>query len=115
MSREPSRTESPKKPYLRWVLSLIVVALILGLFLNNRHTDEHHAEGDEHDEAAHKNERDPRRRLPGELSKTMRRDGEPQGAYEYMFDKAPNANRFLIAKGNSKNFVPDSDAAAGWD
>ncbi|MFN7137776.1 MAG: hypothetical protein ACK4UN_00390 [Limisphaerales bacterium] len=43
------------------------------------------------------------------------RPGEPKGTYQYLFDKAPNADRFLLSKANSKNYIPDTDVAAGWD
>lgn len=116
MSRDPSCTgpSSAKRLSFRWILSVLILLLAVGLFLVRRDSADVHKD-DEHDHSAHKNEADPRKRSPREMAQTFRRDGEPAGSYQYMFDKAPNANRFLIAKGNSKNFVPDSDAAAGWD
>jgi Tol biopolymer transport system component len=41
--------------------------------------------------------------------------GLPQGAFEYVFDKASHANRFLFAKGRDEKFLPDSDAPSGMD
>lgn len=39
----------------------------------------------------------------------------PQGTFEYVFDKAPRANRFLFAKGHDDKFLPNSDAPSGMD
>jgi WD40 repeat protein len=41
--------------------------------------------------------------------------GLPQGVYAHFFDKAPNANRFLLGKGRDSKFLPHSDAASGMD
>lgn len=41
--------------------------------------------------------------------------GLPQGHFEHVFDKAPNSNRFLFAKGKDGKFLTDSDAAYGMD
>ncbi len=91
----------------------IILVLVVGFFLNRRHAHENHSEG--HDHAAHAAETDPRLRTARQLAESFRPDGEPMGNYLYLFDKAANANRFLLSKASSKNFVPDSDAAAGWD
>lgn len=116
MRSEPSCTgNEPRRSSFRWIFPLIVLFLVLGLFLSRRNSDHQDSAKADQDHAGHKSENDPRRRSPRELANSFRREGEPKGVYRYMFDKAANANRFLIAKGHSKNYVPDTDAAAGWD
>ncbi len=39
----------------------------------------------------------------------------PSGTFEYVFDKAQNANRFLFGKGRDEKFRPHSDAPSGLD
>lgn len=41
--------------------------------------------------------------------------GLPRGGFEYVFDKAPNANRFLLSKGRDGKSLPDSEAPSGMD
>jgi hypothetical protein len=41
--------------------------------------------------------------------------GLPKGPYLHVFDKAAGANRFLLAKGYDKKYVPDADAHGGMD
>ena len=41
--------------------------------------------------------------------------GLPFGSFEYLFDKAGNANRFLFGKRHDDEFRPDSDAPSGMD
>jgi hypothetical protein len=41
--------------------------------------------------------------------------GLPRGTYKYLYDKAPHANRFLIAKGRDTKYLEHSDAPSGMD
>ena len=45
----------------------------------------------------------------------FRRPDDPKGDFQYVFDKAKTANRFLLSRNLSKNFRPDSDAPGGRD
>lgn len=45
----------------------------------------------------------------------FRREDDPKGDFQYVFDKAKNANRFLLSRALSKNFRPDSDSPGGRD
>ncbi len=42
-------------------------------------------------------------------------EGLPRGTFAYVFDRAPNKNRFLLARSHDSKFLPDSEAPSGMD
>ncbi len=112
MSGKNSRTpaESGSKSH-GLILSIVIVALIAAFFLfkkGDQHEDANHDSHSTHGEHARKG-------VSPHLLPKVHRPGDPVGDYQYLYDKANGANRFLLSKALSKNFKPDSDAPAGQD
>lgn len=59
--------------------------------------------------------RRPRKGSPGPAPEEALAESLPKGTIDYLYDKAPNGRRFLLAKGQDGKFLPHSDAPSGKD
>lgn len=120
-SHTPQRNNTaPRRSPLLWLI-LICILAVLGWFLlpglrkGQSSSDHDHSKHEEDAHAGHSTADRKLKTRTGAVARTFLRPGDPEGDFEYIYDKSPSGKGFLLSKALSKNFVPDSDAAAGRD